>query len=85
MNGPNGLRWYFYYTAGTAGTLNNQHTHVLESMGIDPMGPYVYKSQIEDLDNKTWAIDGSVMQVDSFLYFCSRRGLEITNHCLLPQ
>jgi GH43 family beta-xylosidase len=69
LNGPNGLRWYFYYTAGTAGTLNNQHTHVLESMGLDPTGPYVYKSQIEDFDNKTWAIDGSVMQVDSSLYF----------------
>jgi len=39
LDGPNGLRWYFYYSAGTSGTLDNQRTHVLESarIGADVM------------------------------------------------
>jgi GH43 family beta-xylosidase len=69
LDGPNGLRWYFYYTAGTAGTYDNQHTHVLESAGTDPMGPYTYKARIYDPQNDTWAIDGSVLELNGSLYF----------------
>ncbi|MEP7292734.1 MAG: family 43 glycosylhydrolase, partial [Chloroflexota bacterium] len=29
LEGEDGLHWYFYYTAGTSGTLDNQHSHVL--------------------------------------------------------
>jgi GH43 family beta-xylosidase len=69
LDGPDGPRWYFYYTAGTAGTHANQHTHVLESAGTDPMGPYTYKARLYDPQNDGWAIDGSVLKLDDSLYF----------------
>ncbi|HUN05931.1 MAG TPA: family 43 glycosylhydrolase [Aggregatilineales bacterium] len=69
LDGPNGPRWYYYYSAGTSDTLDNQHTHVLESAGTDPMGPYTYKARIFDPVNDTWAIDGSILQIDGALYF----------------
>jgi GH43 family beta-xylosidase len=69
LEGPNGLRWYYYYSAGTSGTLDNQHTHVLESEGTDPMGPYHYVGRIYDPMNDTWAIDSSILQLDGNLYF----------------
>ncbi|MCA9836701.1 MAG: family 43 glycosylhydrolase [Trueperaceae bacterium] len=69
LDGPNGKRWYFYYSAGTANTLDNQHTHVLESEGSDPMGPYHYKARIFDASHDTWAIDGSILELNSNLYF----------------
>jgi GH43 family beta-xylosidase len=69
LDGPDGLHWYFYYTAGTAGTLDNQHSHVLESAGTDPMGPYTYKGRLFDPQHDTWSIDGSVLQLKGSLYF----------------
>lgn len=69
LDGPNGPRWYFYYTAGTLGTLDNQHTHVLESAGPDPMGPYTYKARLFDPANDVWAIDGSILTLNDELYF----------------
>ena len=39
LNGPNGLRWYFYYTAGQEPyNLGTQRIHVLESAGL-PLDP----------------------------------------------
>src|SRR5579862_4101015 len=35
LNGPNGLRWYLYYTASD-GTDDLHRMHVLESEGTDP-------------------------------------------------
>lgn len=69
LDGPNGPRWYFYYTAGTSGTLDNQNMHVLESAGTDPMGPYTYKARLFDPSNDVWSIDGSVMQLNGEMYF----------------
>lgn len=69
IDGPNGPRWYFYYTAGTSGTLDNQRVHVLESEGTDPMGPYTYKGKLFDPTNDTWAIDGSLLELNGELYF----------------
>ena len=69
LDGPDGKRWYFYYTAGTNGTLDNQHSHVLESAGTDPMGPYTYKARIFDPANDGWSIDGSILQLNDKLYF----------------
>jgi GH43 family beta-xylosidase len=69
LDGPNGLRWYYYYSAGTTGTLDNQRTHVLESAGTDPMGPYTYKARLFDASNDVWAIDGSILQLNDKLYF----------------
>lgn len=69
LDGPNGPRWYFYYSAGTSGTHDNQRTHVLESAGTDPLGPYTYKSRIYDPYNDGWAIDGSILELNDALYF----------------
>jgi GH43 family beta-xylosidase len=69
LDGSNGPRWYFYYTAGTWGTYDNQRIHVLESAGTDPMGPYTYKARLSDPSNDTWMIDGSVLELDGSLYF----------------
>lgn len=69
LDGPNGLRWYFYYTAGTWGTYDNQHSEVLESAGLDPMGPYTYKGRIYDPENDTWSIDGGILELNGNLYF----------------
>lgn len=69
LEGPNGPRWYYYYSAGTSGTNDNQRSHVLESAGTDPMGPYTYKGRLYDPANDVWAIDGSILRLDDELYF----------------
>lgn len=77
LDGPNGKRWYLYYTAGTQGTFDNQRMHVLESSGSDPLGPYSYKARIFDKTNDGWAIDGSVLQMPDnklYLLFSSWQG-----------
>lgn len=61
--------WYFYYTAGTFGTYDNQRIHVLESESTDPMGPYTYKARIFDPFHDVWMIDGSVLELNVSLYF----------------
>jgi GH43 family beta-xylosidase len=70
LNGPNGQRWYFYYTAGQEPfNLGTQRIHVLESAGLDPMGPYSFKADLLDpqLDN-TWELDASILQLNGQLY-----------------
>ncbi len=69
LDGPDGKHWYFYYTAGTAGSFDNQHSHVLESAGTDPMGPYTYKGRLFDQANDGWSIDGGILQLNDKLYF----------------
>src|SRR5690606_37898521 len=64
-DGPNGLRWYHYYTAGDGNDLGTQRSHVLESEGTDPMGPYHYRGRLLDY----WAIDGSLLEVGGNRYF----------------
>ncbi len=72
LDGPDGLRWYFYYTAGPSGSnTDNQRSYVLESVGTDPMGPYTFKGKLYDPQNDVWSIDGSVMTLDDKLYFLS--------------
>lgn len=69
LDGPDGKHWYLYYTAGSAGKSDNQHMHVLESAGSDPLGPYHYKARIFDPDTDGWAIDASVLTMpDGQLY-----------------
>jgi GH43 family beta-xylosidase len=65
LNGPNGLRWYHYYTAGDGDDLGTQRSHVLESEGLNPMGPYQYRGQLLGY----WAIDGSILEHDGDRYF----------------
>ncbi|MFJ7294245.1 family 43 glycosylhydrolase [Streptomyces collinus] len=59
-------RWYLYYVAGQNVSDYNptQRSHVLESAGSDPMGPYTYKGQL----NSAWMLDPSVLNVGGRLY-----------------
>jgi GH43 family beta-xylosidase len=71
LNGPNGTRWYLYYTAGqnVADYLGTQRIHVLESAGTDPMGPYTFKADLLDpTANNTWELDASILQLNGSLY-----------------
>ncbi|MGX7669645.1 family 43 glycosylhydrolase [Plantactinospora sp. DSM 117369] len=70
LDGPNGRRWYFYYTAGREPfDLGSQRIHVLESAGLDPMGPYTFKADLLDptADN-TWELDPGILQLNGNLY-----------------
>lgn len=77
LNGPNGLRWYGYYSGGPASCCDNQRIHVIESAGTDPMGPYTYKGQLKDSTDDR-SIDASVLQLNGSLYllFAARIGSE---------
>lgn len=59
-------RWYLYYVAGQNVTDYNptQRTHVLESAGSDPTGPYTYKNQL----NSAWMLDPTVATINGRLY-----------------
>ncbi|MFC9508342.1 family 43 glycosylhydrolase [Streptomyces sp. NPDC057002] len=64
--------WYVYYSAGQSGVAccDSQRTHVLESAGTDPMGPYTYKGSLtgSNLTPGGWLIDASVLQANNRLY-----------------
>jgi GH43 family beta-xylosidase len=70
LDGPNGARWYLYYTADD-NTDSHHRMYVLESAGDDPMGPYAFKGQIAtDPKNEFYAIDGSILKKgNGELYF----------------
>lgn len=70
LNGPNGQRWYLYYVAGQEPfNLGTQRIHVLESAGLDPMGPYTFKADMLDpQQNNTWELDPSILQLNGQLY-----------------
>lgn len=69
LNGPNGLRWYFYFSADPSPGYGARQTGVLESAGNDPMGPYAYKGILGLQPNGGWAIDGSVLKLNGGNYF----------------
>ncbi|MDR6977792.1 GH43 family beta-xylosidase [Streptomyces sp. 3330] len=64
--------WYLYYSAGRGGAAccDSQRTHVLESAGADPLGPYTYKGSLtgSHLTPGGWLIDASVLQANGNLY-----------------
>ncbi|MBE8476826.1 family 43 glycosylhydrolase [Streptomyces justiciae] len=64
--------WYVYYSAGQSGVAccDSQRTHVLESAGTDPMGPYSYKNTLtgSNLSPNGWLIDASVLEHGGSLY-----------------
>lgn len=66
LDGPNGPRWYGYFTGGAPGSAyaRNQHVHVIESEGLDPMGPYTYKGQLVARP----ALDASILRLNGKLY-----------------
>ncbi|MGJ5892143.1 family 43 glycosylhydrolase [Streptomyces niveiscabiei] len=65
-------RWYLYYSAGQSGVAccDSQRTHVLESTGTDPLGPYTYKNTLtgSNLTPGGWLIDATVLQAGGKLY-----------------
>ncbi|GAB2632630.1 hypothetical protein GCM10027168_74240 [Streptomyces capparidis] len=65
-------RWYLYYSAGQRGAAccDSQRTHVLESAGSDPMGPYTHKNTLTgaNLAPGGWLIDASVLRHGGRLY-----------------
>jgi GH43 family beta-xylosidase len=66
LDGPNGQRWYYYFTAGDgSANYTGQRPHVLESAGLDPMGPYTFRATLIN----SWAIDGGILRVNGSLYF----------------
>ena len=66
LDGPNGLRWYGYFTGGAPGTdfVHTQYIHVIESEGNDPMGPYHYKGKLVERN----ALDASILKLNGKLY-----------------
>ncbi|WP_426504788.1 family 43 glycosylhydrolase [Dactylosporangium sp. McL0621] len=70
LNGPNGQRWYLYYVAGVEPyNLGTQRIHVLESAGLDPMGPYTFKADMLDpTQDNTWELDPTILQLNGQLY-----------------
>ncbi|MFI9583615.1 family 43 glycosylhydrolase [Streptomyces sp. NPDC052236] len=65
-------KWYLYYSAAPAGAAccDSQRTHVLESAGSDPMGPYTYRNILtgSNLNPGGWLIDASVLKANNRLY-----------------
>ncbi|MFI8302960.1 family 43 glycosylhydrolase [Streptomyces sp. NPDC085927] len=59
-------RWYLYYVAGQNVSDYNptQRSHVLESTGSDPLGPYTYKGRL----NSSWMLDPTVATINGQLY-----------------
>ena len=66
LDGPNGPRWYGYYTGGAEGTdfVRTQFQQVIESEDTDPMGPYTYKGKLVERN----ALDGTVLQLNGKMY-----------------
>jgi len=65
-------RWYLYYTATSSDNADDNHrTHVLESVGADPLGPYHYKARLFNPTNDQYAIDPTIFQnkAGGALYF----------------
>ncbi len=60
-------KWYIYVAADD-GTNANHRMYVLQGISQDPTKPFRFVGQITDPTNK-WAIDGTVLQLGSELYF----------------
>ncbi|MFI6706420.1 family 43 glycosylhydrolase [Nonomuraea sp. NPDC050478] len=61
-----GSRWYLYYSV-EQGSLPRR-THVAESAGSDPMGPYTVRGVVNLMPDNGWAIDASLLKLDGNLY-----------------
>ncbi|MDX1674168.1 MAG: glycoside hydrolase family 43 protein [Longimicrobiales bacterium] len=66
LDGPDGPRWYGYFTGGAAGDdfVNTQYSLVIESEGLDPMGPYTYKGKLVERNS----LDATVLEIRDTLY-----------------
>ena len=75
LDGPNGRRWYLYYTASD-GEDANHRMFVCEGAGEDPRGPYTFKAKLlTDPNDACYAIDGSALRLpDGRLFFLCAAG-----------
>ncbi|GAA3465366.1 hypothetical protein GCM10018963_73790 [Saccharothrix longispora] len=64
-----GNRWYIYYSVEPRSGYGQRRTHVLESAGNDPAGPYTYRGVLDLMPDNGWAIDGAVLKLNGALYF----------------
>ncbi|WP_309111621.1 family 43 glycosylhydrolase [Saccharothrix sp.] len=62
-------RWYLYYSVQPKEGFGERRTHVLESAGSDPLGPYTYRGILNLMPNGGWAIDGAVLKLNGANYF----------------
>ncbi|KAF7430842.1 hypothetical protein PC9H_006556 [Pleurotus ostreatus] len=66
---PNEGAWFIYYSAGTAGTLDNQRIHVLRgSSNIIWDSSWSYASRITIPNRDVWSIDATVLIVGANRY-----------------
>ncbi|KAJ8521245.1 hypothetical protein ONZ45_g2029 [Pleurotus djamor] len=66
---PNEGAWFIYYTAGTSGTFDNQHMHVLRgSSNIIWDSSWSYAGRIAIPNRDVWAIDATVLVLGSTRY-----------------
>jgi GH43 family beta-xylosidase len=63
-------KWYIYYTGGTNTNLASQRTWVIENSSDDPVtGTWANKGQIFHPTENFWAIDGSILSLNTKNYF----------------
>jgi GH43 family beta-xylosidase len=59
-------RWYLYYSVEQGGL--PRRTHVAESAGTDPLGPYTIRGILNLMPNNAWAIDAAPIRLNGTLY-----------------
>lgn len=59
-------RWYLYYSVEQAG--GARRTHVAESAGADPLGPYTDRGILNLMPDNGWAIDAAVLKLNGSAY-----------------
>jgi GH43 family beta-xylosidase len=67
LNYRGASHWFVYFTAAKQDRNEDHRIYVLQSQGIDPLGPYTFKEQLAGTDNTT-AIDASLLQIHGKLY-----------------
>ncbi|XRQ03879.1 family 43 glycosylhydrolase [Actinomadura welshii] len=59
-------RWYLYYSVEQSG--GPRRTHVAQSAGSDPLGPYTIRGILDLMPDDGWAIDAATLKLGGDLY-----------------
>jgi len=59
-------RWYLYYSVEQGSA--PRRTHVAQSSGSDPLGPYTVMGVLDLMPNQGWAIDAAPLRLNGNLY-----------------